>query len=351
MMNIDYLIIGQGIAGTLLAHSLKQKGKKIIVVDNLCKNSSSIIAAGIFNPVTGRRFVTTWKANEIFPYLQHTYIQLELLLQCSFYHETGILKFFNDQREQNDWVHNDKNNTYATFAENMTFHEAITLPSFGGVTIASAGYLDIPVMLQQYRKLLTDANEFVATQFNYEELEISENSVRWKHITASRIIFCEGHNVLNNPWFNEIPFKPAKGEILIIHAPELKLITIINRSVFILPLGNDLYKIGSTYTWDYSDENPTPEGRTELCMKLDSLINCSYTVVGHVAGIRPTIKDRRPVMGFHPKYKQIGIFNGMGTKGVSLAPYFAGHFAAFLENENPLDKEADLARFIKHFTV
>lgn len=349
MENVDYIIIGQGIAGTLLAHFLKQKGQKVIVIDNLSNNSSSMIAAGIFNPVTGRRFVTTWKAAEIFPFAQQTYLQLEQLLHSSFYHETGILKFFNDQLEQKEWMLKDTHNAYAALVENSAVNPAINQPPWGGVKIASAGYLDIRVMLNLYRKLLVDSKEFIATQFHYDDIDISQDSVQWQQVKARRMIFCEGHTVLNNPWFREIPFNPAKGEILIIHAPELKLDTIINRGGFILPIGNDLYKIGSTYSWDYTDDRPSSAGRAEIISKLDSLLNCDYTVKDHFAGIRPTIKDRRPVMGLHPKYKCIGIFNGMGTKGVSLAPYFAEHFASFLENEAPLDKEADIARFTKHF--
>ncbi|NJK93646.1 MAG: FAD-dependent oxidoreductase [Bacteroidales bacterium] len=120
-----------------------------------------------------------------------------------------------------------------------------------------------------------------------------------------------------------MPFVPAKGEILTIHSKELKSDKILMKEIFVLPLGNHNFKVGSTYDWDKLDENPSEEGRKELVSKLDNLLDCSYTITGHCAGIRPAVKDRKPVMGLHPNYKIIGIFNGLGTKGATLAPYFA----------------------------
>lgn len=47
-----------------------------------------------------------------------------------------------------------------------------------------------------------------------------------------------------------------------------------------------------------------------------------YNVVEHKAGVRPSVSDRRPVLGPCKDYEQLVVFNGLGTKGVSLAPFF-----------------------------
>ena len=55
-MKVDYLIIGQGLAGSLLAWELIQRRCSVVVVDNGNENASQI-AAGLINPITGMRFV------------------------------------------------------------------------------------------------------------------------------------------------------------------------------------------------------------------------------------------------------------------------------------------------------
>ena len=138
-----------------------------------------------------------------------------------------------------------------------------------------------------------------------------------------------------------------KGEILTIHAPGLTEDFILNKKVFVLPVGNHRFKVGSTYDWEDLTEQPTELGKRSIVERLERLINVDYTTENHQAGIRPTMIDRRPVIGFHPVYKNLAVFNGLGTKGVMLAPYFAKEMLIKLTNKNySVHKEVDINRFL-----
>jgi glycine/D-amino acid oxidase-like deaminating enzyme len=169
--------------------------------------------------------------------------------------------------------------------------------------------------------------------------------VEYKGHWAQRIIFCEGQYTQQNPYWNHLPFNPAKGEILTIRAENLPTDAIVSKGIFVLPLGNHTYKIGSTYYWDDKEEQPTERGRSELTQKLEEVITVPYEVIDHKAALRPTVTDRRPLIGLHPQYPSIGIFNGLGTRGVLLAPYFARHFMQHLLDGEELNSEVNVGRF------
>ena len=138
---------------------------------------------------------------------------------------------------------------------------------------------------------------------------------------------------------------PAKGELLIIHAPDLKIDYVLKAGVFLIPLGDDLYIVGATYEWKDLSNAATTKAKDELLNKLKKLINCEFEVVNQVAGIRPTVKDRRPLVGQHETYKNMYVLNGLGTRGVMIGPYVAKQLFDFIENNIPLENEIDIARF------
>ncbi len=149
----------------------------------------------------------------------------------------------------------------------------------------------------------------------------------------------------SNPFFNYLPLDGTKGELLIIKAPDLDLDVILNTSVFILPLGDSLFKVGATYHWEDKTSVPTEEGKRELIDKIKEILNCDFEIVEHFAGVRPTVKDRRPLLGTHTQYKNLHILNGLGTRGVMLAPDMALQLFDYIENSKPLDKTIDIKRF------
>lgn len=339
MKKFDYIVVGQGIAGTLLDWFLEKRNRTVLVVDNYNPSSSSQVAAGIFNPITGRRFVKTWLADEIFPFAEKTYRELEQKLDCQCYFPKPILRKINGELERKEWQQKKVLNEYKPYllAENDE----------STVQITHGGYVDFNILLRVFREKLRKENRIVETNFDYNDMILGRDSITWNEFTAQKIIFCEGYRVFDNPFFKSLPFTYAKGEILTIRAEELSQVEVVSSGIFVLPVGKNLFRVGATYNWKDRSEKPTKEGKKELSEKLEKLIGKNYEIVDQKAGIRPTVIDRRPIIGLHEEFKYIGIFNGLGTKGASLGPYLANHFSEYLEEGKPLMDEISLGRFSK----
>lgn len=340
-MELDYIIVGQGMAGSLLAHCLLRDGQRICVVDKPQKDSSSKTGAGIFNPITGRRIVKTWKADQLFPAAKDTYQELEDLLGVKFYHPKNMLRIFGSIKEQNDWLGRKeelKDFITQSFGPN---NFAGIKDEFGSAETTGSGYLDIPVFLSAFRAYLKTKECLIEEELR--KFELTEKGVEWKGLKAKRLIFCLGF--APNPWFKNLPFVASKGELLTVEIPELGEAHIIQSGIFILPLGDQRFRVGSTFDWEQLDSVPSPQAREELSSKLSKVTELPFQIIDHRAAVRPTVKDRRPLIGLHPKHPALGIFNGLGTKGVSLAPYFANQFSDFLQGNGALDEEVDISRF------
>lgn len=346
---LDYLIIGQGLAGTWLSHFLLQKNKSVLLIDDAHPLSASRISSGLMNPITGRKLVKSWKTETLFPFARKHYRQLEERLQTRFCYDRTMIWLLSNVQELNTfWTKSGEvgYKKYFKNIQNQAFRPAFK-NKVGFGEISGAMFVNTLHLLQSYRQYLQQSDAFIEAKFEYKDLVLKEKSVVWKDIEARRIIFCEGHQARFNPYFNWLPFVPAKGECLIIEAKGLDLEQskqIVKNKISILPLGNDRYWVGSTYEWKELNEISTSKALQELTTQLDNTLQVPYQILIHQAGIRPSAKDRRPFLGLHPHHPNIGIFNGLGTKGVSLSPYFAHHFAAYLEGEEALQKEVDIRR-------
>ena len=348
-MKTDYIVVGQGIAGSLMAEALIARGKQVIVVDNNHYQSSSQVAAGLYNPIVFKRFVESWMTEKLLPALNLYYSQLEVKLNATVHHKKNIFKIFASDDELKLWK--SKSSTSAYMSEIGTEQlkiEAIE-NEYGGGLVKDSGFLDLSGLLNLYRDYLKKNNLLVSDFIDNADLNLTQNGVSWKGYEANKIIFCEGSSGMENGFFSWLPFKLTKGELLIIKAPLLESKYVINKGVFILPIGNDMFKVGATYEWQDLSQETTEKGKTELLDKLNKIMKVPYEIVSHLAGVRPTVSDRRPLIGLHPEFKNVAIFNGLGTKGVMIAPYFAEHFAEHLENNLPLNPEVDIKRYLKHY--
>lgn len=348
MRDIDYLIVGQGIAGTVLSYQLQKTGQNIKVIDSYNHHTSSHVGAGLFNPITGRRFVKTWMADIVFPFAQKFYKDFEEDFDTNIYFPNNILRVLSDENEEKEFILKSGYSDYKPYFENgetkkLDLKGLQTNSSY--IEIKNSGNIDMPGLLGVFRNYLDEQGLLIESVFDYSQLDIHDDFVEWKGIKAKKIIFCEGHGVLQNPFFKWIPLVLAKGEVLTIYSENLDLEKIISKGIFILPLGENIYKVGSTYNWSFQDEKPTEEAKTELVKKLGKIINVKYTIMAHQSGIRPTVKDRRPIIGLHPQYPQLAIFNGLGTKGVSLAPYIGNELCEFLLYNKPIYMEININRF------
>lgn len=345
---IDYLIVGSGLAGIAFAETALENNKSILVFDNNSQQSSKV-AGGLYNPVILKRFSEVWEAQEQIDLLNSFYSKLEKKLDAKFDFKIPIYRKLFSVEEQNNWfIATDKIGLAPFLSSKLILKKYNGIDSlFNYGEVLQTGYVDTEKLLINYHQFLKSENLFLKEEFDYSLLEVNSDFVQYKNIKAKNIIFAEGFGMMANPYFLKLPLDGTKGELLIIKVPNLNLDVVIKTSVFILPLGNDLYKVGATYNWKDKTNLPTEEGKQELLENLKEILNCDFEIIEHLAGVRPTVKDRRPMIGTHPNYKRIHLLNGLGTRGVMLAPAMAKALFENLEFEKPLDKTIDIKRFRK----
>ena len=345
----DFLLIGQGLAGTLLAHFLKEDGCSVQIVDEHQPRASTRVAAGLINPVTGRRFVKSWRIDELLPFAQQTYRQLETQLDTALYHERPIYRALYSVEEENLWLERCADPQYRQYVADEGLPENIdkyVIPPRGFGRVNGGAQVHIGKMVDAFRQQATAQGILESAPFDFSQLHISASGVQYGPWSARHIVFCEGRWGKNNPLFSDLPLVGDKGEVLLVRLPaEVSLEAIIKHRVFVVPMGEGLYWIGSNYSSRYESDTPTEQGRAWLEENLRRSLSCPFEVVNHLAAVRPTVKDRRPLLGRHPDHNNVFVFNGLGTKGTSLGPFWARHFADFLQGKTELDAEVDIRRF------
>lgn len=336
------LLIGQGIAGTLLAWSLRKRGGMVHLVDGNLAGSSSIAAAGIINPVTGKRFVKSWRFDEFYPVAKAIYQQLELELGISIWEDRPTLRLLGTPEEANDWAIRCAQPEYEDHlgeSEHAGAWEAFLKPGFRFGIIRKSARANLPLLVSTYREMARREGIFHEKHLSYDEIEDQFENY-------DRIVFCEGWRAVNNPFFPDTPFRVSKGEALIIrflpetgpkagNPPETgvqhemagAIQDMLKKTMLLVPLGDDTFWVGSTYRWQFEDTLPGTEGRDYILGYLHEMFDAPFEIVGHVAGIRPTMIDRRPIVEESKIRPNMFIFNGLGTKGALLAPFFAEQLA------------------------
>jgi glycine oxidase len=341
---IDYIIVGQGMAGSCIALQLLYRDKSLLVIDKPHPNTATRIAAGLFNPITGRQMGKTWMADELFPRLHDFYQKAERFTGSKFFFPMPLYRPFLSVEEQNEWMGRSADARFTYYIEKLA-----TIPmfptqvknSFGGLVLKQCGYVNTHHFLNAVRKHLENKNSFLEEDFDESLVSISDNRVMYKHWQARRIIFCTGEKARQSRFFSWLPIRPLKGETLTLKT-DVDISTIYNRGVYLVP---DLMKVGATYAVNDHSPHVTEEARVELTNKLNELISFPYSIVDQQWGFRPTTPDRRPILGNHPENEQLVVFNGLGTKGVSLAPYFSEVLVKWMEKEGPLDLFVDVNRY------
>lgn len=343
---VDYIIVGLGLAGIAMIEELKSHGKTYLVYEDHSQ-TSSLVAGGMYNPVILKRFTPVWNAKEQLAMAIPFYRTLEKDLSQSFDQPLDIYRTFKSIEEQNNWfIASDKPvlQDYMEPQLKKVSSEFVEQPFKAGV-VKHAGRIDVKKLVSAYRQKLKREGYLKEETFRHDNIITWDSHAEYKNIKVDKIIFCEGNGLKENPFFNKLPLNGTKGELLTIHAPDLQLTDVIKSAIFVLPLGNDLYKVGATFNWSDKTNAPTSEGKQELEDKLNTVITCSYKIVDHEAGVRPTTGDRKPLLGVHKDNFRLALLNGLGTRGVMIAPLMAKKLYQHLENQQPLDADIDIKRF------
>ena len=345
----DYLIVGQGIAGSVLAWTLGQRGHRVLIVNDAAAPSSSKVAAGIFNPLTGKKLNLTWKADDIWPFAQCFYTDLEKSLRTTLLHFCNVYRPYRSIEEQNTCLAQTAEPNLQQYVQetvNDSKYGAFVENPYNGLEITQSGWVNCVELVEKVGDHFLEKNQYLNERFNYELIENKDNEVFYKNIKIKKILFCEGFEARENPFFDWLPHNPAKGQTILVNIEDYTLTEIINQGIFIIPIDKKgLCRVGATYSWDDLDFVSTEDARQFLEEKLQLLLKKPYRIIDQQAGVRPATQDRRPFVGLHPELPNLAIFNGLGSKGVSLAPYFAAQLADFLEFDKEIDPLVNIERF------
>ena len=347
MENKKILIVGAGIAGIALARHLDKRHVPFEVID-AGVNYSSRIAAGLVNPMVFRRMAKSWRVDEFLPYAYEFYGEATKDWGQTYFHSIPIRRAFAHQQEVDFWIKKQELEEYQTYLKPLNesdLKNKDVINTFGTGEVLNSGYVATNNLLEDAFSWLKNTNRLRIEKIQYADINPENSS--YKGEVFSKIIFCEGYHGLENPWFNYLPLQATKGETLTITSEEISRTESLNRKCFILPVKDNVYRVGATYSWDNPTLNTTDEAREELSNLVKQLTDCSFNIIDQSAGVRPTVLDRRPLMGRHPNFLSLYLFNGLGTKGYLMAPLLAKEMTDFILDEKILDREIDIQRYQK----
>ena len=350
-MKYDYIIVGSGLASIMFAEQLRTHQKSFVVISDRSQQAS-VVASGLYNPVVLKRFTAAWNAASHLETAIPKYASLEQLLGVKLDYVVPIHRVFNSVQEQNNWFLACDKPLLTPFLNPKLVdnkNNSVKAP-FGFGEVNATGRIDTQKLIEAYRTFLSQMNQYISATFDYEALIETPEGLYYESIQAKHIVFTEGFGIHKNPYFKQLPLEGTKGELITIYAPQLQLTPILKSSIFVIPMEGDHYLVGSTYEWTDKTNIPTSEAKSQLLEKLERLVTCDFEVVNQRAGIRPTVSDRRPLVGRHPNHQKMYVLNGLGTRGVLIAPAMAEALYAFIETDAPLPEEIDISRFSAAFS-
>src|SRR5450432_46945 len=344
----EVFIVGQGLAGTWLSWWLYQAGISFKLIDQFYADSASLRAAGLINPVTGRRMVTTWMIDELIPFASNAYRQIGKFLDDSLIQEVSVIDFFPSvQMLQAFQKRFEEDQAYLVPGEDREKYSEWFRYDLGWGVIQPCLLVNVERLLTGWRAWLRKKGLLIESVFELSKLRVNDNRIEYSDIRSRYIIFCDGMSSTQNPYFNKLPFALNKGEGLLVRIEGLPGNIIFKKGMSLVPYRDNIYWLGSSYEWSFDDDQPSENFRKSAEGWLNHNLKMPYAVLEHFAAIRPATLERRPFIGFHPIYPQIGILNGMGTKGCSLAPYFARELVEKLKGTGSINPLADIDRFEK----
>jgi glycine oxidase len=338
--NFDFAVIGQGISGTLMSYFLSKAGKNVIIIDNNFSGSSSKIAAGIVNPITGKKFVKSWRVHEFLPEARLVYTELSQYLEIKTYTEANIIRSLYNVEDENVWLSRTADPEVKEYmlpdADTEEFGDKVSKP-FAYGELKGTFQVHWSDILETYKLKWLAENRYLIDKFEYNHLEVQPGLFKYKELCFREIIFCEGYQAAANPYFENIGLAPSKGEVLLVRIQSAGFSKMYKDNIFIVHQYDDVYWVGSGYEWNMTDDLPTDKMYIKLKTELERILKVPFEILAHQAAIRPTMFSRRPIFKCHPSIEGMYIFNGLGTKGSSIAPFAAKQFARYILEKNPED--------------
>ncbi len=334
-------IVGGGLSGCILAVTALARGIRVRVIDRGNHDSASRAAAGVINPITGMRFSRSWRVDEFLPVAIEFYQQLEAERGRQLWHPMPICRLFRSPELRDGFFKRRSLAGLAPYAVRMVEPGEKVGPvenQYGGVWIEGGGWVDLAAFLEVAREVIAQTGEWIEADADLRQLTDSAGE-------SGLVVDCRGYQPDAEFW-PELPWKPAHGDILTVESETELPEWLLNRAQFILPQGAGRFRFGATYEWEAERSGPTSAGKATLLEAFEEWVKIpEISVVDQQAGIRPIIRDQKPVLGRHGEVRNLYVFNGMGSKGGLWAPALAEVLLDFMEGAAELDREVDVARF------
>lgn len=345
----DCIIIGAGIAGMVSARVLLDAGYDILIIDNARKGSASMIAAGLINPITGKRFEPSWRYDDFMSIARQFYSDCEHQDGANVYYRPfPMLRVFADEKERDTFHRKNMSESLQRYIgqqfgkDDISVHPAIN-NQFGGFRTLDAGIFEYVNFLNMMSEKFSSIsiNAFVDKHTLSKKGDLWSVTLGGNTYHSKYVLFCDGWQGSINPFFADIDLRYdiVKGESCIIQSYELPETDIISRGFAILPIGNHMFRCAATFQWNEFHTIPTAFGAERLENRISSLIRCKYEVLEQSAGLRPTMFDHRPFMGEHPQCSGLLTIGGLGTKGALYAPFMALSLVKYLNGMEEIDPE------------
>lgn len=342
-----FLLIGQGIAGSCLTWKLIRAGNEVLVLDAAHPHSASKAAEGLMNPITGRKYVKSWLFDELFSAALKTYREMEAELGVSVLTTHPIYRFLHSDRDLRVWDERIADPDFIKYLENTDIQQLptkYTPEKKGGFRIAGAAQLNAAALLPAIREFLLERGCLLEEEFDHSKLDAKAGTYRGEEF--DHIIFAEGHRYKFNPLLEWLPIEGTKGQALEIKSDRLDPGQVFIGKKTLAPLPDGTFWYGGTFEWGSQTDGPTVESRESILADFHSEWDApDLEICGQRSGVRPTTPDRRPIVGPHPQFPKLWVFNGMGTKGISLSPFLADCTLAELNGNPALPEESRVERF------
>lgn len=349
-MQVDVLVVGQGLAGSLLAWTLLEHGFSLIIVDTGQQNASQV-AAGLINPVTGQRLVKSKEIDYLLPAAMTCFQRLSKVFKQTLFISMPMLRILKNDRERLIANQRLTQSEYRDFLRVYTESPARFDAGFGVLEQQQTGYLNTRLVLRNLRDFFIAEGIYRRVRLDYNDV-VLQPKLKWLDIEPIHIVFCEGHQAANNPWFCKLPFQPAKGEILSCQSNARLPPQILNFGHWLVPTGTQTFRLGATFEPNCTDTQPCEKSQLALIEAAFNLMPdlAPISVQEHQAGVRPTTLDKQPFIGSHPRHSKLHIFNGFGAKGSLQIPWFATQFAQVLRQQTQISNNAHVNRYYEtHF--
>ncbi|MEM7162779.1 MAG: FAD-binding oxidoreductase [Bacteroidota bacterium] len=340
---VDLIIVGQGLAGSILALEAISRNYSIKVIENNHKRTASFAAIGMHNPLIIKRLRKSWRAKEFIENAITFYDKAASILGNQYRKNIDIYRPFSQKSEEDAWIEKMSLEAWKDYIDTKktslkTMSESVGLVKMGG-------WLAVHEFILDTEKHLQAKSLHIQEEFDHGQVDISANSCSYKNIHSKHLVFCEGYQMSKNPFFNYLPMEEVKGEVILIEDKNLNLEHAIKGPFYLVPVGKNRYKAGATFDWKSLDESTTDKAKEQIIEAVRPFLSNGFKVIGQKGGVRPTVKDRRPLVGTHSKYHNLHILNGLGTRGVTLGPYFSSQLLDAIFENKTIDFEANIARF------